>query len=64
MKRREFLQSVVGAGTALGGLAAVAERARPEAGYPFSTLEEAMRAARFNPRRRDSFTTVWTADLH
>ena len=72
VNRREILTT---AGAALlaasgkaGAVSAVGSGAQPLDPNPelgrFPTLADAMRAARFDPRRSEAFTTVFTADIH
>lgn len=63
MNRRQFVHSLLGAGTLAGGLSLVARRLA-ELVYPYRTLEDALAAARFEPRDPESFTVVWAADVH
>jgi hypothetical protein len=62
MKRRDFLKR--SGGLCLSGVAGVALKAEPSQAYPFSTLEEALASVGFDASKKDSFTTIWTADTH
>src|SRR5687768_14715070 len=64
MNRREFVQSLAGAGALAGGIPLAAASAAGEPAGRFSTLKDAHAAAGFDPRAAGSFTVAWAADVH
>src|SRR5262249_25107784 len=62
--RREFVRSLVGGSAAAGGLCRLPASTAAAREYRFSTLQEADRAAGFDPRSPDTFRVVWAADVH
>jgi hypothetical protein len=61
--RRQFVRSLVGSAAA-GDLGRLPASTAAEREYRFSTLQEAERAAGFDPHASETFHVVWAADVH